>query len=405
MNFSKINPILLASTLAVIALIFIQVRWMQKSHDLLEEQFNNRVKTALCSAVESLDNNTSIQLQNNCVKVKGVTENNIDELNLALSRSLSFYDIDLPFQIELSKEKAACDMLSCSVSPLENGTEMVTVDFPDKERYIFSKMGFMLVMSIIILLFVLAVLLAANRALFRQKRISEINIDFFNNLAHEFRTPLTSIKLATSLFKKKQPLLADNKFIHIIRRESEQLSGQVDRVLHLAKMERNEYQLEKEPIQIEELITATIQEMEMHIKAKNAQITIEKESVGWIEGDRFHLKNAFRNLIDNALKYSKGEPIIHIHLKNHPKGIQVIFQDNGVGISKNDQELVFDKYHRVKTGNPHEQKGFGLGLAYVKMIIERHQGIVQLVSELKVGSRFDLFFPIQGTNKSLINDN
>jgi signal transduction histidine kinase len=411
MRFSKINIILLASTLAVLSLIYIQVRWMQKSHDLIENQFNQRVKMALCSAVESLDDDESIQqpsfqfpntlatpkveMTPQCATVDDFESANIQRLESALAKSLAFYNVDLPYEIKITEGKIECSMFSCSLTPLKNGKQQIRVIFPDKEQYIFDEMSWMFMMSVLILLFVVLVLWAANHTLLRQKRISEINIDFFNNMAHEFRTPLTSIQLAMKLMTKKQPEIADSKYLGVIRRESKQLLQQVERVLHLAKMEGNEYELQKAPVALDALLDTTIDEMEMLIKAKNATVQVSKSAdMNWeVLGDAFHLGNAFRNLIDNALKYSSDQPLIDIELKKHPKGIQVIFQDNGIGISKSEQSLVFNKYHRAKMDNANSQKGFGIGLAYVKMIVERHKGIVNIVSELQRGSRFDVIIP------------
>jgi two-component system phosphate regulon sensor histidine kinase PhoR len=411
MRFSKINIILLASTLAVLSLIYIQVRWMQKSHDLIENQFNQRVKMALCSAVESLDDDESIpqpsfqfpntlvtpkvEMTPQCATVDDFESANIQKLESALAKSLAFYNVDLPYEIKITEGKIECSMFSCSLTPLKNGKQQIRVIFPDKEQYIFDEMSWMFMMSVLILLFVVLVLWAANHTLLRQKRISEINIDFFNNMAHEFRTPLTSIQLAMKLMTKKQPEIADSKYLGVIRRESKQLLQQVERVLHLAKMEGNEYELQKAPVALDALLDTTIDEMEMLIKAKNATVQVSKSAdMNWeVLGDAFHLGNAFRNLIDNALKYSSDQPLIDIELKKHPKGIQVIFQDNGIGISKSEQSLVFNKYHRAKMDNANSQKGFGIGLAYVKMIVERHKGIVNIVSELQRGSRFDVIIP------------
>ncbi len=398
MVFNKVNTIMIASTIAVIALIIIQIQWMRQSHDLIEEAFNHRVKMALCSAVENLDDNTTIEVNASCANISGVTANNIDRLDASINQSLSFYNVNLPYELELSQKDVKPSMMSCSVTPFVSAEndfgEQISIDFKDKEKYILGKMMFMLIASIVILLFIVAVLLWANRTLIHQKRISQINIDFFNNMAHEFRTPLASTRLATSLLVKKEKSLGQNKYVSIIKRENEQLLKQVERFLNLAKMEGNNYELQTEPIELDALLTSTIQDMEMQIKEKNAQVNIIKNGADWrIKGDRFHLGNVFRNLLDNALKYSEQDPQVNIQLTQQEKGVQVVFEDNGIGISKCNHHLVFDKFQRIKTGNPNEQKGFGLGLAYVKMIMERHKGMVNIASELKQGSRFDLFLP------------
>ena len=400
--FSRINTILVASTIAVLALIFIQVQWMRQSRNLLEEGFNNRVKMALCSAVESMnDTETDIEVSATCATIEGVNELNIDKLDTAFQKSLMFYNIDLPFNLSVARGKAIeCSMFSCAINPYATDLDLpdnaqVTVNFPNKNQHLMGKMSFMLISSILILLFVVGVLWFANVTLLRQKRISEINVDFFNNMAHEFRTPLTSIKLAINLLFKKQTDLKEDRYLNIIQRESKKLHQQIESVLHLAKMEGGEYELKIEPIPLQTLIKKTIQCMEMQAKSKNAIINFEIPDGDWtIPADSFHLGNAFRNLIDNALKYNENQPIINISLQKDNEHIHVLFEDNGIGISKHNQAMIFNKFQRIKDGDRHNAKGFGLGLAYVKMIVERHKGVVKIFSELKSGSRFDLALPI-----------
>jgi two-component system phosphate regulon sensor histidine kinase PhoR len=183
-----------------------------------------------------------------------------------------------------------------------------------------------------------------------------------------------------------------------VSRESKQLMQQVERVLHLAKLEDGDYQLRMEEINLEILLKKVIQDMDLQINQKGALVSLNVNGqIPSIKGDQFHLSNAFRNIIDNALKYSQSSPEILIHIEQTPDGIKLLFQDNGIGISKADQEIIFDKFQRIGTGNVHQQKGFGLGLSYVKKIMDLHQGAIKIFSELNQGSRFDLYIPIART--------
>ena len=165
--------------------------------------------------------------------------------------------------------------------------------------------------------------------------------------------------------------------------------------MHLSKLENGEYQLEKENLNATQLLQEVIKGMDIQIKEKNAQIFFNSKNENiLLEGDKFHLSNAFRNLLDNALKYSCPNPKININIKNDDAGVMIQFADNGIGICKKDQTEVFNKYQRVNHGDVHNQKGFGIGLAYVKMIVERHQGFIKVFSDLNNGTRFDLFLPI-----------
>ncbi len=409
---NRTTYVIVASTLALIALFFLQVRWMKASHDLIEQQFNQKVRMALCFAVESLGEKDPTQNSApTCSPVEAMVDGfqlktdksyDHDELNEALTMSLDFYDIDLDYTLDVLPPTSCSSGGSdprycCALSPfLKEDSATMAIYFPGKDQYIFDQMKFMLLSSIVILLFITLVFIFANHTLWRQKQIHQINKDFFNNMAHEFNTPLTNISLASNLLVRKHRELADDKFVKVVQEESEKLKSQVERVLHLGNLENGEYQLEKEALEIGQLLRCVIDGMALQIQEKNAVIEMNiPDHIPTVMGDRFHLGNVFRNLIDNALKYNTGDAKIEISLQNNQDGILILFQDNGTGISKKEQAFVFDKYHRASNGDLHDQKGFGLGLSYVKMIIERHRGFIKVISDLNKGCRFDLFIPVK----------
>ncbi len=394
---NRINLVIAGSTIALIALIIFQVQWMLQSRDLIEELFDNQVRMAMCAAIESVSTDT---IGASCTLSTNDLENlDTAELYSEIGRALNFFQIPLEYEMELASPAVIAQnenqSYCCAVTVNEEAQQSVNVIFPDKGRYILEQMSFMLISSILILLFVSIVFVLANYSLIRQKRLNEINNDFFNNMAHEFRTPLASIGLATKLLQKKNKTLKDNQYLTIVQRESRKLLHQTERVLHLAKMENGEYQFQKETIELDKLIKQIIAEMQVLLQEKGAKLHFNPPQGNWlIEGDPFHLGNAFRNIIDNALKYASEEPIIEISLMQREGQIITQFKDNGLGICKADQQLIFKKFGRVSTGNVHNQKGFGLGLSYVKMIIEQHKGSIQIQSELDKGSQFSLVFPI-----------
>ncbi|MFK7906701.1 MAG: sensor histidine kinase [Chitinophagales bacterium] len=421
MRLNNVRLIIGASTVALIALVFFQVKWLTQAKDLIETDFEQKVRMALCYAVENNKteadtlgfNSTSFNSMSVCnshdsngVIIKSLNEQPIggDKLQESLSAALNFYGIDMDYEMSVSNNnEMSCSQESaycCSLFPFKSEEEssmMLNVQFPNKTEYVLGRIGFMLSSSIMILLFVSIVFLLANYTLLRQKRIGELNIDFFNNMAHEFRTPLTNISLASKLLVKSKNELKENRYLEVVKRENKKLLQQIERVLYLAKLENGDYQLQKTSIDLQDLIQEVVIDMDMQIKEKQAIIDFQiiGENESWqINGDRLHLGNAFRNLIDNALKYSDVDAQIQIRLRRKENGITASFKDNGRGIAKCEQVYIFEKFSRISNQNVHNQKGFGLGLSYVKMIVEGHDGFVEVMSDLHKGSRFDLFLPL-----------
>ncbi len=422
---NRTNIIIGSAFLALIALFAFQTKWMTDSRNLIEEQFNQKVTMAMSYAVGILGNDKTFQATcapastsclplQECSPIQEVSdgfqletknEAEIPAIKSALGIALRFYDIKMDYEVAVVEPEMEFFTLgmqkgkkySCSLNPLEkNESSLLQISFPGKEQYIFGKMKFMLFTSIIILSFITLFFIISSYTMIRQKRMQEISKEFFNNMAHEFRTPLTNISLAGSLLAKTQTSPKEARYLAVVKEESKKLANQVERILHLAKLENGEYQLDKEELCLNDLIQNVIQDMDLQIKEKNAKINFEikKESL-MLEGDKFHLGNAFRNVLENALKYSKKDPIINIAIEKNTEGVTIKFQDNGIGIAKKDQKEIFEKYRRVNQGDVHNQKGFGLGLAYVKMIVDRHKGMIKIFSDLNKGTRFDLFLPVK----------
>lgn len=403
----QISLLIGACALAMVALIAFQVNWMKHSSRLIEEQFNNRVNMALCSAVESLaaDQNSSASFRACCAEVNtqpGCMQS-VDELptatgmNQTLAQSLNFYQISLPYEAviapkdTLNIEQGEIPPFSCALTPiLQDDTHMLQLQFKGKAGYILDKMGWMVGASIVILLFISGIFTLASYYLLRQKKMSDLNRDFFNHMTHEFRTPLTNIRLASGLLSKKDQELRSNPYLEIIRKESDHLMKQVESVLHLATLEKGDYLLKKSPVDLQKLIGEVVGSMELQIREKEAQVHLDgSQTPCSVTGDAFHLSNVFRNLLDNALKYNPGKTAIHIGFRPSAEGCTVLFEDNGVGLNEKEQEMIFNKYYRGSG----DQKGFGLGLAYAKKIVEMHMGRIQLSSTRGAGAHFELFFP------------
>lgn len=407
-QWNKVNAVIAGATLALSALVLLQAQWLFHSKNLIEEQFNQKVSLALCMAVTELSDGPQTCIANpepdfiSMLTASLVTtvppQAEEETVRKALDDALAFYDIHLPYDIEIFDKKNTCaseDQPSCcSLGAIEGyNDQMLNITFPTRTQFILGKMGFMIGSSIFILLFVTTVFGLATYYLIQQKKIGERNKDFFNNMAHEFKTPLTNIILANNLLTKKEPSLKGNTFLNITKKEANKLILQVERVLYLAKMEQGNYPLKKERLNLHQLLEEIIDDMAIQIEKKEAVIHLNIADNITVIGDKFHLGNAFQNIIDNALKYATLLPEITITSKEKEKGILVLFKDNGIGIAKSEQAVIFDKFQRVGTGNVHNHKGFGLGLAYVKKVVELHQGFIHIISDLNKGSRFDLFLP------------
>lgn len=404
--WNRIRALIIASALVMMALVVLQAKWLLHSKNLNEEQFNQKVSMALCMTVTELGHGKSI-----CSAPNPIPELSLDSylpneipatvdeqaLRAVLDKNLSLFDIPLDYQVAIQGQSPSCNTNSpscCSMMTVAGFEDnFLHVSFPNRTKYILGKMGLMIAASILILLVIFSILWLAIYSLIQQRTLGERNKDFFNNMAHEFQTPLTNIKLATGLLNKKPTAIRANNYVQIIHKETENLSHQVERVLHLSNLEKGVYELSLEVLPLADLVQEVLEEMKIQIQDKQAIVNAAIPKELTIKGDAFHLKNAFRNLIDNALKYSADTPLIQISCQQQETGIHLFFEDNGIGISKTNHQVVFDKFHRIGTGDVHNQKGFGLGLAYVKKVIDLHKGFVKIVSELGKGSRFDLFLP------------
>ncbi|MGZ4118924.1 MAG: sensor histidine kinase, partial [Bacteroidia bacterium] len=277
--------------------------------------------------------------------------------------------------------------------------QYLSVFFPSQKKYLLSSMWGLLLVS---LSFVIALVFSfyyTISTIFRQKKLSEIKNDFISNMTHEFKTPISTISLAVEVLNDKSVEKSQdriNNYVKMIGDENKRLSLLVENILQTAILDKGEFKLKVQPIDIHNLIEQTIHNIKLQVEDKEGEIEIELNATEpLITGDRVHVTNIIFNLIDNALKYSKANPKIKISTRNDKEGIFIAVQDNGIGISKENQKRIFDTMYRVPTGNIHNVKGFGLGLSYVKAVVEKHGGSIQVESELGKGSTFTLFLPFK----------
>jgi two-component system, OmpR family, phosphate regulon sensor histidine kinase PhoR len=269
--------------------------------------------------------------------------------------------------------------------------------FPQKVSYVWSSMWLYFLGSILFSAVILFSFAYTIHVIFRQKKLSEMKNDFINNMTHEFKTPLATISLASDSIIN--PLVSGDpekikRYAQIIKQENKRMNHQVEKVLQMAQMDRDEFSLKIGEVDFEEIIETAIENISLQVEKKSGKATYKKGAETCIvEGDHIHLANVINNLLDNANKYSPETPTILVTTRNVRDGIEISIQDQGIGMTKESKKYIFDKFYRVHTGNLHDVKGFGLGLSYVKAIVGAHQGSIEVKSELGKGSTFILFFP------------
>jgi len=272
------------------------------------------------------------------------------------------------------------------------------IDFGNKTGYILSTITPVLVVSFVIILMLILVFWFAVSTVLKEKKLTGMKNEFINNMTHEFKTPVSTIALAMETINS--PEIMNDKvklknFLTVMKDESNRLEEQVERVLLISALEKNELKMNLRKVNINEVILCTMKNFELYSKIKNASINMVYDGhQPMIIGDEDHIKNMFSNLIDNALKYSNGRtPQITINSKQVNSHVMITVADNGIGMNHKELKKVFEKFYRIPTGDVHNIKGFGLGLSYVKTIVALHKGKIKAESEPGEGSKFIIQFP------------
>lgn len=276
---------------------------------------------------------------------------------------------------------------------------LITTYFPDKQLSILGPIIPIVMLTIIFTLIIVSVFSLAIYYMQHQRKISEVKTDFINNMTHEFKTPIATINIASDALKNEKVINDNEKvkyYADLIKQENKRMNTQVEMVLRMAKLERNQMDINPQDLDVNDLVKRSVATMRFIVDNRNGTIFEDYEaSRSVVEGDPFHLENAMNNILDNARKYSKDEPKIFVKTYNEDKFIVIEVKDQGIGMSKSVMKKIFDQFYREETGNVHNVKGHGLGLAYVRKITELHKGRVYAESELGKGSTFYIKLPLK----------
>jgi two-component system phosphate regulon sensor histidine kinase PhoR len=421
MKRNQIRFIVILGAFAIIGITVVQIYWMKKAWNIREKQFNQTIFIGLKTVAEKLstynqtilpNENPVNQLSSNyfVVNVNSVIDANIldyylktefDKLNIKTDYEYAIYDCHNDKMVYGNYVHAGG-----KEKPIKPTTNMPKYDeyiyyfginFPSKTTYLSGDMAIWMIFSVILLVSVIFFGYAIFIIL-QQKRLSELQKDFINNMTHEFKTPISSINISADVISNpdiiKNPERLKN-YGAIIKQENSRLNKQVEKVLQIAKIETSGFELKMEEVDLHEIIGNVMSNCNTNNDHKDARITanLVKEDL-FILADRLHITNILHNLLDNAIKYADKQPGIIISTVKSGKKIIIGIEDNGPGISREYQKKVFQKFFRIPTGNVHNVKGFGLGLYYVRNICRVHHWTISLESETGKGSKFIIEIPV-----------
>ena len=438
--------IIIISSISLIGIISTQLLWVNYALGLRKEIFDKRVQSQLKEIIDELTNNRdSVYKSPSCnneirkkdtliIKDTKCCETNpcgntiinncnstwqLSSLDTVLLDSLMHYSICSMMKVNEDYVYGIIDaqkhkLITCSNSnyikellntyhtyPFSSRhrahSKLLGVYFINQNAYIVNRMIFLLIVSSLFLIIVVVSFVYTILTLLRQKKLSEMKTDFVNNMTHEFKTPIATISLASEMLSKPSVLESKEKlmkYANIIYEENARLKNQVEQVLQISVLDKGDFTLNKKEIDLHEIIRDAVGAFKLIVNQRNGNLTTNlKAEPHHIFADPMHIYHVIINLLDNAVKYSYNYPLITISTRSFSNGVIFTIEDKGIGINLDNQKHIFKKLYRVPTGNIHNAKGFGLGLFYVKTMIDAHGGNIKLKSEIKKGTTFEIFFP------------
>jgi two-component system, OmpR family, phosphate regulon sensor histidine kinase PhoR len=421
---------------SLLGLIYFQYAWIQQALEDKSQQFENSMNLVTATAATDLaddkgnlspfDNrkNADILFPLNAFPSTIVHRFTKEEIRAKIQKAFeknNIKNVDFEFAItnmsligdDLQSKKYAeayfdtvhnLRFVSPILSPNESFSEglapqeLLVIVVPNVNKIIWKQMFWMIAGAILFTCIIFAAFFITLRALFNQKKLSEIKSDFINNMTHEFKTPLATISLAVDALKNEKVINDRTKmdyFSGIIKDENKRMNKQVEIILQAALLDKQEIQLNEKPVHAHELIHAAINNIQLPLAEKRGKLETHLIATNdLIMADEVHIINIINNLLDNAIKYSKENLLIKLSTQNFNGHFRIKIEDNGIGMNKETLNRIFEKFYRAHTGNIHNVKGFGLGLSYVKSIVDAHKGKIKAESIIGKGSCFTIDFTV-----------
>jgi two-component system phosphate regulon sensor histidine kinase PhoR len=379
----------------------------------LKQKVTPDIKIEKSGRLDILDNAQFEIVYKDIAAVKPIQERVSNEMmHKLLFEELNQYGVKTPFEFNVYSnglatkiksegfryEKKSTYSIPIFIDNDGNNKYQLLLTFPQKKKFLFSELIGICILSIIFTLIIIIAYASALNQLIKQRQISLIKTDFINNMTHEFKTPIATINLALDAIKN--PKIIDDKekvlrYLQMIKDENKRMHAQVENVLRISKLEKKELDINKESANIHEIIEDAIEHVNLIVNDRNGTITthFDANRTSVLLND-VHFTNVIVNILDNAIKYSPEEPVIDIYTENVKDFVIIKIKDQGSGMSKAAQKRIFEKFYREHTGDLHNVKGHGLGLAYVKRIIEDHNSQIFVESEKGKGSTFIIKVPL-----------
>ena len=373
----------------------------------------NEKKISTIDRVEEVDRKLLSDVFKDYKKTFPIEERiNNRELNATLKEELERNNINIEYKYGVYNNDLATKLKSgyYTVNPVisqsyplfinNEGISDFTlyIDFPEKNKHILSDISNILLLSLFFIFIIIVAFSSSLYQLVKQKKISEIKTDFINNMTHEFKTPIATINLALDSIKNPKIINDQEKvlrYIKMIREENKRMHGQVENVLRISRLEKNQIEINTEASDMHDVIDDAISHVSLLAIDKQGSISTHFQAIqSETLVNQFHMTNVLVNILENALKYSEEKPKIDVYTESTDKNLLIKIEDQGIGMAKNVQKQIFDKFYREQKGNIHNTKGHGLGLAYVKEIVDTHHGTVFVDSEKGKGSTFTIKLPL-----------